>query len=110
MLQRQVNMRYMIGFICSVCVIGSILLILLNRKSKKTIAMRKIQIIGYGICILLVINTILENVFFKTYIRYYEIFRVVDNILFGILGITVVAGMALNLKEMISRKRKNDDS
>lgn len=109
MLQGQVNMEYMIGFLCCVCVISSVLLVLLNKKSKKSVLMRRIQIVGYAICILLVISTILENVFFETYMKYYEIIKMIDNILFGILGITVAAEWVLNLKEMIKNRKENNN-
>lgn len=67
--------------------------------------MKKLKIINYSVCIFLVVNTVIESVFRETYIEYYMIFRIVDNTLFGIVLLTGLLGILINLMEIINKKK-----
>lgn len=91
----------MIGIICVI----SICLMIYSRKKEKRAIIKKLKIINYSICIFLVINTVIESVFRQTYIEHYMIFRIVDNILFGIVLLTGLLGIWINLSEIINKKK-----
>lgn len=94
-------MNYVIGIICVI----SICLMIYSRKKEKRAIIKKLKMTNYSICIFLVINTVIESVFRQTYIEHYMIFRIVDNILFGIVLLTGLLGIWINLSEIINKKK-----
>lgn len=90
---------------CGVCICISIALMIYSRKKEKRELIKKLKFINYSVCMLLIISTIIECIFRDVYIEHYIIFRTVDNTLFGIVLLTGLAGIIVNLVTLI-RKRK----